>query len=147
MSRRRFLDGQLVDAADYFAVKNMLWTPAKYGGVYYAVTIEGEQRYGKRHRKRVRMHTLILGKRAGALIDHANGNGLDNRRQNLRWATGSQSGANTSKPVFRGRASTSRYKGVSWNRRKGKWVAQITVNGANKFLGYYNEETAGRSSV
>ena len=37
--------------------------------------------------------------------------------------------------------STSKYKGVSWYKRTNKWRAIITVNGKNKYLGYFTSET------
>lgn len=42
-------------------------------------------------------------------------------------------------PVHRG---TSRYLGVSWDRRKGRWFSQIQIRGNRKFLGYYEDELA-----
>lgn len=66
-------------------------------------------------------------------VDHKNHNTLDNRRENLRLAVGGQNGANrkTSKN------NTSGYKGVTWNKSKNKWKAQIKVDYKNKNLGSY----------
>lgn len=60
----------------------------------------------------------------GEFPDHINGNGLDNRRENLRLATRSQNSIN------RGKQSNNKsgYKGVSWNKRDKRWTAQITIN-------------------
>lgn len=68
-------------------------------------------------------------------IDHINGNGLDNRRCNLRPATGSQNLGNTGLR----NTNTSGYRGVSWNKEKSKWEARISINGKSKFLGYFND--------
>lgn len=89
--------------------------------------------------KTVSMHRIILERilgrslNTGEYCDHINGNGLDNRRANLRLATSSQNGAN------RRRASnnSSGYKGVSWNRVTGKWQAMIRVNKRQINLGSY----------
>lgn len=62
----------------------------------------------------VYMHRLIAGTPAGKETDHINGNGLDNRRANLRVATASQNSANTRKPRI-GRPHSSRYKGGRFN--------------------------------
>lgn len=82
--------------------------------------------------KYVKMHRLILGLHPGdPEVDHRDGDGLNNRRENLRLATKSQNGANSlGKLTIR----KSKYKGVSWDkepRRKtgGHWRAQIRVNG------------------
>lgn len=66
-------------------------------------------------------------------IDHINGEKADNRWSNLRAATYAQNGANV------GLRSTNKsgVKGVSWDRKKSAWVAMITVNGKQTFLGYF----------
>ena len=43
------------------------------------------------------MHQVILGSKRNGKIDHRNGNGLDNRRKNLRMATTKENGCNTNK--------------------------------------------------
>lgn len=70
-------------------------------------------------------------------IDHINRNGLDNRKANLRPATALQNSWNMKK--FR-RKCGSRYKGVTWNKRQNKWVAQVQANGKVKFVGYFDDE-------
>ena len=76
------------------------------------------------------MHALILGAPG---VDHINGDGLDNRRSNLRHATLSQNQANR-----RSRAdSMSGYKGVSWHKQRRRWYARICVNGQTRGLGLY----------
>ena len=67
------------------------------------------------------------------LIDHKNGDGTDNRIENLRVATPSQNQWNKRKP----KNNKSGFKGVSWNIRAKKWQVFIRVNGKNKALGQY----------
>lgn len=69
-----------------------------------------------------RMHTLVVGDiPKGLYIDHINRNRLDNRRDNLRVVTPSQSNLNK-----RPRANTSStYRGVSLDKRTKKWVAKF----------------------
>lgn len=81
---------------------------------------------------RVGMHALIAGFKGA---DHVNRNGLDNRRINLRPATPSQNSAN----VAPTRSNTSGYKGVSWDRRRSKWVVQIGYNGSAFKLGLFDD--------
>ena len=78
----------------------------------------------------------------GTEVDHINGIGGDNRVENLRWATRRQNtynkGAN--------RRGSSRFKGVSFNKRGGNWEAYITVRGKRKSLGRHDtEEEAARA--
>jgi hypothetical protein len=85
------------------------------------------------------MHRFLLGlppySERRIDVDHINGNGLDNRRENLRVGTRAQNLANTGS-----RVGTSRFKGVSFCRRTGRWKAQITVDGRNQNLGRYDTQ-------
>ncbi|HDR9497632.1 TPA: HNH endonuclease [Burkholderia cepacia] len=84
------------------------------------------------------MHREIIGctRGDGMQVDHRNLNRLDNRRDNLRKCSQSENLWNrVSVPT-----STSRFKGVSWCKRTGKWHAQIKCYGASKHLGYFDSE-------
>lgn len=92
--------------------------------------------------KRQTLHYLITGSPPkGKETDHRNRNPLDNRRQNLRPATRSQSNMNRAKSLNK----SSIYKGVSWNKNLCKWEAYINLNKKRTNLGYfYNENDAGK---
>lgn len=66
-------------------------------------------------------------------IDHINGDQLDNRWSNLRYASHAQNGHNTGLR----RNNTSGIKGVSFDTKRGRWVAMITENGKQRSLGRY----------
>lgn len=84
---------------------------------------------------------MLLGAVGGLYIDHRNGNGLDNRRDNLRRATMSQNIANQFP-----RGGSSKYKGVCRSKRSGGWLAQICVNRKSIYLGRFGtEEEAARA--
>lgn len=89
------------------------------------------------------MHQLIMsGHTKGSFVDHINGDTLDNRDENLRWATRSQNGANRKKRID----SKSRFKGVSWITANKKWCAQLRHNGKLYRLGnFLLEEDAYRA--
>ena len=70
------------------------------------------------------------------VVDHINGDSLDNRVENLRGGSQSQNMAN----ARIGRANTSGFKGVTWHARAKKWAAQITVNGKCIYLGCYSSK-------
>lgn len=82
------------------------------------------------------LHRAVLDVPSGVVVDHINGNGLDCRRVNLRVCTQKQNTHNR-RPT---RGSTSKYRGVSWNKRDQRWIVQITVNGRNKCLGRFLSE-------
>jgi hypothetical protein len=67
-------------------------------------------------------------------IDHANLNKSDNRISNLRLADPSLNRANT--PI--GPRNTSGFKGVSFSKNNGKWVAYIRRNGRGSTIGYFD---------
>ena len=69
------------------------------------------------------------------IIDHINGIKDDNRIINLRPATSSQNQWNRKLS----KNNTSGIKGVTWNTHTNKWLAQTTINGKNKYLGYFED--------
>lgn len=99
-------------------------------------------------RRHIYMHRLIIERKLGReldnneVVDHINGNGFDNRRANIRVTTAKENSMNVMKPVrmTNKRKSTSRYKGVSFDREKGKWRARITDGGKIIHLGYFDNE-------
>ena|SRR2546423_10084842 len=85
-------------------------------------------------RKILRMHNLVSGIPIG--VDHVDGNPLNNQRANLRQANRYQNGQNR-----KVQKHSSRFKGVSFWKSVGKWVASINVNGKKRHLGYFKDET------
>lgn len=69
------------------------------------------------------LHRFIVGARPGEVVDHRNGNGLDNQRLNLRHATNRQNAQNVTLSANQKRGG---FKGVSWNPRAKKWQAAIS---------------------
>jgi hypothetical protein len=67
-------------------------------------------------------------------IDHINGDGTDNRIANLRLATRSQNVGNTRTPKH----NTSGFKGAYWNKRAGRWFAQIRHQKKQYHLGHFD---------
>ncbi len=65
-------------------------------------------------------------------IDHVNRCPSDNRFLNIREATRSQNQANTLGK------NKSGVKGVYWNTKANKWLAQIRVNGRQQSIGYFD---------
>jgi hypothetical protein len=95
------------------------------------------------------MHTLITGL---PFVDHADGDGLNNQRYNLRPADHTLNNANRRPATTHsGKAKSSRYKGVHWfkpgpGKGRARWHAQIRIGGRDRSLGYfYDEEAAARA--
>jgi hypothetical protein len=93
--------------------------------------------YIRRTLDSLKLHQLLLGEAPpGHVIDHINGDGLDNRRANLRFCTQAENHANESKRV----GGTSVFKGVGFDAARQKWSAKITVAGETKNLGRFDQE-------
>lgn len=86
----------------------------------------------------LRMHRLIAGTPKGLETDHINGDGLDNRRANLRHATTSQNQQNRGAQAN----NTSGFKGVSWSKADRKWRARINGGGKQSHLGMFDSAEA-----
>jgi hypothetical protein len=87
-------------------------------------------------RKTVYMHKLLCPE--WDLVDHADGDGLNNCRSNLRDGSGFRNHAN--KGMLRN--NTSGYKGVAWHAHGGKWIARIYVSRKQICLGYFGSPEA-----
>lgn len=85
------------------------------------------------------LHRVVLGAPPGVVVDHINGNTLDNRKINLREATPKENSRNARKRVD----NSSGYKGVSFNKHTQSWQARIRVDGCLKYLGVYETAEEG----
>lgn len=75
------------------------------------------------------------------VAEHKDGNRQNNNIDNLRWATHSQNRQNTKKQEN----TSSKYKGVYWQKASNKWHARITINGIKTHLGYFENEEEARN--
>jgi HNH endonuclease len=128
----------LVDDADYEVVSKFKWYALKSRHTFYAV-----RNFPKGNGKQglIRLHRFLLP--GHPEIDHRDGDGLNNQRENLRPATRSQ---NEWGACHKRRGVSSVYRGVSWYSRDKKWLSYIHVSGKGKHLGYFlSEEDAARA--
>lgn len=129
----------IVDDGDYEWLNKYKWYAVKNRNTYYAVR-KPSRKQGKR--TRIYMHRQILDAPKELQVDHANHNGLDNRRQNIRTCTHKQQQHNRL-PV---KNSSSKYKGVQWYESGKKWKAKIGYNNQYICLGYFvNEVDAAKA--
>jgi hypothetical protein len=83
----------------------------------------------------------VTNAKIGEIIDHINGNKLDNRSCNLRKVTNKENRYNSSKQ----KGTSSKYIGVYYNKLRKKWYTTIRVNNKLLYLGcYHDEDTAGK---
>ena len=91
---------------------------------------------GKRFSEHRLAWFFFYGKWPDEEIDHKNLIKYDNRIINLREASRSENQRNT----LSRKGTTSSYKGVSWKKTAMKWEVFITVDGKNRWLGYFENE-------
>jgi hypothetical protein len=121
-----------VDDRDFAALAQYNWSPLRVGGKVVAV------RHDTDNSKLIYMHRQILNAPPDVYVRHKDNNGLNNRRKNLSTATRSElprmgrkhSGRNGAPP-------TSQYRGVSFDKRTGKWSLNMRINGHFKHIKRY----------
>lgn len=123
----------VVDSSDWPEVSQYTWCLLNADGKQYAVREEPMQ--NGRRGKQILMHRQLLCAEDGQLCDHNDGDGLNNRRSNIRIATAAENAQNTRKA-----RGGSRFKGVSWEKRWNHWRVVIQVDGKQKYIGSFNDE-------
>lgn len=112
----------IIDKEDYEKIKGYLWYTSKG----YALThFKGTT---------LKIHRIILNIGEGMVVDHINGNPLDNRKANLRICTQHQNAMNVKKP----KNNKSGIKGVRWVENRHKWEAFIGYNRKQIHLGQFD---------
>lgn len=121
----------IVDDCDFYRLNRWKWHAIKgTSGIWYAA--RNDRTTGKH--LQVRMHREIAAVMGFPHVDHWDGNGLHNWRNNLRPCTCSQNQANRG-PTCKNRSG---FKGVAYNKRLGKWVAYVQCQKVCQYLGVFN---------
>lgn len=120
-----------VDDSDYEELVKFRWFITKVTSrSYYVVrNLVGQTP------SRIRLHQHILGVR-NRVIDHVDGDALNNQRNNLRLCTVQQNSFNCKKH----RRGRSQFKGVGWHKQNQKWRASIKKGELHAHLGYFDCE-------
>ena len=123
----------LVDDGDFEYLNKFHWYAVKRHNTFYAMR-DYYPHHGSR-RKNLLMHRDILSPDSSQDVDHIDGNGLNNQRNNIRACSHRENMIN------RGLQSNNKsgFKGVSWSTKRGKWESRINVLGKSKYLGYFND--------
>lgn len=119
----------IVDEADVSLILGRTWRAARRPDGTAAAVVAGSGYKGTVEL----MHRVLMCAAPGSIVDHINGNALDNRRANLRFCTHAENSRN------RRRASHNRsgFKGVYLDKRSRKYVAEIVADGRKRYLGCY----------
>ena len=113
-----------IDREDFDLFKSLSWHIGSNGYVRHST-------YDGKTNSCIYFHRLIMGFPENKQIDHINGNKLDNRKLNLRICTNQENSQN------RKINDNSGVTYFRWGKRIKRWVAQITINGRHKNLGYF----------
>jgi HNH endonuclease len=123
----------LVDDEDFDALDRYKWHAGRQGNVYYA-TRHTMKSIDKR-RSPIIMHRVIMNAPSDMRVDHIDGDGPNNQRNNLRIVTRRQNGQN--KHIKK----SSIFPGVYWNKDHERWASRIAIDGRDKKLGYFLSES------
>lgn len=121
----------LVDDEDFEYLNQWKWQACQKRNNKYYVGRTDYKVKGKKNR--IWMHRLIMKPFENFIIDHIDGNGLNNQKNNLRICTHSQNLMNRCKNIN----NTSGYKGVVYNKLDKKYRAKIYFNSKCISLGRY----------
>lgn len=123
-----------IDDDDSERVNKFKWYAAKRKGGYVAET--SFRKDGKK--VNVTLHRFITNCPKGMDVDHLNHDTLDNRKENLRVCSHHENTLNRRK--YSNSSATSEFKGVRVDTNTGKFIAAISVEGKEKYLGIFEEE-------
>ena len=110
------------------------WVARRPDGTIKTVYAVSRAPIGNGKRRTIYMHRLISAAPSALEVDHADGDGLNNVRNNLRTATKAQNAHNQRMAIN----NTSGVKGVSFSKAKEKWLVRITVNNRRLVVGHFS---------
>lgn len=121
----------VVDDCDYDLIANHPWIARPHRKTVYA---QRNFWFGGM-RTTLQMHREILGLKNGdgKIVDHINGDGLDNRRENLRICSVQANNWNRRLSIN----NSTGFKGVHFRRQENKYWAYINILGKRKHLGIF----------
>ena len=135
LSQRKFA---LIDDEDFNLVNQYRWFADKQRNTYYAIA---NIRKLSGIRTTVKMHRLIMSAKLGEEIDHEDRNGLNNQKYNLRFCSNMENQHNQRKPKsYNDHKTSSKFKGVSWNKSNNKWKTRIMKNNKSIYIACFISE-------
>ncbi|NBW20194.1 MAG: hypothetical protein EBR82_70720 [Caulobacteraceae bacterium] len=124
----------IVDDEDFEELNQVKWCASRDGNTFYALR-KGPRNKGQR--KSIKMHRYILGLTDPKIfVDHINGNGLDNRRQNLRLCNNQQNQKNQRNR--KNQKNRVDFKGVYFDEDIQKYSVSITIEAEKINLGFFS---------
>jgi hypothetical protein len=118
-----------IDDTDFEKVKDIRWRLDRYGYIFWRQRLSNKQ-------KTWRLHRVIMNAKDNEIVDHKDGNLLNNQRMNLRICSVKVNAMN----IHKNKRNTSGYKGVSKCKLLNKWRANIGFNGRTISLGTFSNQ-------
>lgn len=118
----------IIDDCSFYLLEGNKFVASKSGNTFYAVR--------NNNGKREYLHRLIMEAKVGELVDHIDGDTLNNQKCNLRFCTKQQN-------AFNSKIKNGTYKGVRYSKRLNKWIARLMINGKTLHLGVFLTEVEG----
>lgn len=91
--------------------------------------------YVVRGKPQISLHRFLTKAKKGKFVDHINGNKLDNRKENLRFATNRQNQQNSLAN-----------DGIHWRGDRSAWIVRMNINGKKRYIGYFKTREAAESA-
>lgn len=123
----------VIDDSDFEKVSKYKWYAHRQQNTWYA------KHYNSERKKPESLQRFLLQPSKRMIVDHINGDGLDNRRCNLRLCTKAENAVNSGKGRYK-RGVSSKYKGVCWRKSLRKFSAQIVFEDRSRYLGVFRDE-------
>jgi hypothetical protein len=120
----------IVDDADFEFLNQFKWHALKLAGKFY---VGRKLTVSKCKQNQILMHRFIMKPDKGMVIDHLDGNPLNNQKNNLRICTHSENMRNCKISIN----NTSGFKGVSFVKKNNTYKSAIKLNKKTIYLGYY----------
>jgi hypothetical protein len=120
----------IVDDEDFEYLNQFKWHTLKLAGKFY---VGRKLTVSKCKRNQIFMHRFIMKPDKGMVIDHLDGNPLNNQKNNLRICTHSENMRNCKISIN----NTSGFKGVSFVKKNNTYKSAIKLNKKTIYLGYY----------
>lgn len=126
----------IVDDKWFSVLKKFNWYAKNHKGIYYAYRRKLKSENWTTDKIPMHRYIMLLENQdiTNKIIDHKNGDGLDNRKNNLRICNTAQNGMN------RRKKKNADYKGISWHKHANKWISSIKYNGKSIHLGYFTNK-------
>lgn len=127
----------LVDDDDYYWLSQWNWFAVEIKNTWYARRSKKKGILRSNEKYEIYLHRIVMRcSDIDFVIDHLDKNGLNNQKENLRMCTKSENNKHTSSH----KNSSSQYLGVSYDKNRNKWSANLMNNGKRILFKRYNTE-------